>query len=60
MKDLMLEIVRGLTELSIQELEELKIEWINKIREKGVSEHVLNLCSATVDLVIEEKESEVY
>ena len=48
MKKLMLEIISELLKLSIP-------EWLSEMKTKGVSECVVKLCRAAVDLVIEKK-----
>lgn len=55
MKELMLEIISELLKLSIPELEIVKKEWLSEMETKGVSESVVKLCQAAVDLVIEKK-----
>ena len=55
MKELMLEIISELVKLSIPELEIVKKEWLSEMETKGVSESVVKLCQAAVDLVIEKK-----
>lgn len=55
MKELMLEIISELLKLSIPELEIVKKEWLYEMETKGVSECVMKLCQAAVDLVIEKK-----
>lgn len=51
----MLEIISELLKLSIPELETVKKEWPSEVETKGVSEPLVKLCQAAVDLVIEKK-----
>lgn len=51
----MLEIISELLKLTIPELEVVKKEWLSEMETKGISEPLVKLCQAAVDLVIEKK-----
>lgn len=55
MKELMLEIISELLKMSIPELETVKKERLSELETKGVSEPLVKLCQAAVDLAIEKK-----